>query len=244
MKPGRDRAWLMRHAYILLVVVLIVFYVVIFLISELLYIPLLIDPLPALRNAGPLAAAGSVGLLIADVVLPMPASAVMIANGALFGLFPGMALSMIGGLGATLLGFLIGRRSRDLFLPGATSGTEQRANALLARYGPLAIVVTRPLPIVAETVAILAGRSDLSWRQVFVAGAVGTLIPAALYAFAGATAATTVSTIAVIGAALIASAVFWLAIRGATIPATEAEGSPPDDGARQDDAGFRVPPKG
>ena len=56
-------------------------------IAEALGVPLLTDPMPALKAAGPLAGVIGVALLIADVVLPVPSSLVMIAHGALFGVW-------------------------------------------------------------------------------------------------------------------------------------------------------------
>ena len=75
-------------------------------------VPLLTDPLPTLRAAGALAAVLGVALLVADVAVPVPASLVMLAHGALFGLLPGAALSLLGGVGATAVGFAVGRRGR------------------------------------------------------------------------------------------------------------------------------------
>src|SRR3954468_1108695 len=70
-------------------------------IAEALGIPLLTDPMPALRAAGPLAGAIGVGLLIADVVLPVPSSVIMIAHGALFGVWIGSILSLVGSVGCS-----------------------------------------------------------------------------------------------------------------------------------------------
>lgn len=93
---------------------LLALFLVAFIVVEALHVPLLSDPAPWLTKAGYAAAAVGVGLLVADVLLPVPASIVMIAQGALFGIAGGTALSLVGGLGATLVGFLIGRRGRGL----------------------------------------------------------------------------------------------------------------------------------
>ena len=61
-----------------------------------------------------------------------------------------------------------------------------RADAFLTRWGALAVLVSRPVPIVAETVALLAGASALSWKRFLPAAAVGCAPPALLYAVAGA----------------------------------------------------------
>src|SRR3712207_8952949 len=61
-------------------------------------LPLLTDPLPAMRSAGAATALLGLGLLTADVFLPVPSSVVMVGHGALFGLVPGAALSLLGGV--------------------------------------------------------------------------------------------------------------------------------------------------
>lgn len=153
---------------------------------EVLDVPLLTDPSPMRGTAGPAAAAAGLALLVADVVLPVPASLIMVANGALFGVLPGTLLSMVGGLGATLTAFGIGRRGRGLLTRITTPAQRARAEALLDRYGLLAVVLTRPVPVLAETVAMLAGTSDLGWGRVTLAAAAGVLPASLLLTAAGA----------------------------------------------------------
>jgi uncharacterized membrane protein YdjX (TVP38/TMEM64 family) len=147
----------------------------------------LTDPDSWLRGAGPGTAALSVGFLVADVFLPVPSSVLMIGNGALFGVTLGTALSLLGSLGATALGFFLGRRGAPLIAWLATPAQKARADALLARWGALAIVITRPIPLLAETTAILAGASPLGWGRMLLAALGGALPSCLLYALTGAT---------------------------------------------------------
>src|SRR5215510_12446766 len=137
--------------YLLITVGLIVFFTILFLIVEALGVPLLSDPTPWMKHGGVVAAALGVGLLIADVVLPVPSSLVMVAHGALFGVVIGTLLSLSGSIGAALFGFAIGRRGGKLLERTVTPSERARANVLLARWGALAIIVTRPIPLLAET---------------------------------------------------------------------------------------------
>ena len=73
--------------YLVIVASLIVSFTILFLIVEALHVPLLSDPTPWMKRGGVLAAVIGVGLLIADVVLPVPSSLVMVAHGALFGVW-------------------------------------------------------------------------------------------------------------------------------------------------------------
>jgi membrane protein DedA with SNARE-associated domain len=85
-----------------------------------------------------------------------------------------------------------------------------RADHILRRWGGLAIVVTRPVPLLAETVAIMAGTSPLGWRRAALAALLGSLPPALLYALSGATAAALTSGILVLGLVLLVAGIFWL----------------------------------
>ncbi len=112
----------------------------------------------------------------------------MVAHGALFGVLIGTLLSLLGSTGATLFGFWIGRRGGKLLERLVPPAERERADRLLERWGMLAIVVTRPIPLLAETVAIMAGASPLTWGRTALAALAGSLPPALLYALTGATA--------------------------------------------------------
>lgn len=163
---------------------------VVFLLSFWLFsamsIPLLEDPMAtAERLPRVLLAAFSVGLLVSDVLLPVPSSIVMLANGVAFGFLPGTAISVLGGMGASLFGFGLGRLGARFAQRKIPLSERLRFDALLQRWGVLAIVVTRPVPIVAETVSMLAGTSSMRWSAYTFASLLGTLPTSAVYAFAG-----------------------------------------------------------
>jgi len=167
------------------------------------------DPTPLMRGARPVAAVLGVTLLVADVFLPIPSSIVMVLHGTLFGPVIGALLSLIGSVLAALTGFAVGRAGNDAIRRLVTEREHQRAGALLERWGVLAIAVTRPIPILAETVAILAGSSPLTWQQTALAAAAGSLVPAAVYAWAGAHAATATNHALVFGGVIAITGVLW-----------------------------------
>jgi uncharacterized membrane protein YdjX (TVP38/TMEM64 family) len=159
---------------------------VIFLVGEAAGIPLLEDPTPWLERGGWLSAVLGVSLLAVDVLLPVPSNVIMIAHGALFGIAVGTALSLAGSMAAAAAGFWIGRRGGRLLELAVPADERARANGALARWGALAIVVSRPLPLLAETMTVLAGASPLRWRTAMLAAMVGSLPPCLFYAWAGA----------------------------------------------------------
>ncbi|MGY1706521.1 VTT domain-containing protein [Geodermatophilus sp. SYSU D00697] len=168
--------------------------------------PLLTDPSPVMDGAGVAAALLGLGLLTSDVVLPVPSSVVMAVHGALFGVVPGAALSLVGGVSATVVGFGVGRRGRRVLERLTTSDQRIRADRLLTRWGPWAVVVSRAVPVLAETVAVLAGTSSMRWPVLVLAGAAGTALPACLYAATGAGAGTAAGTALAAGLGLALAA--------------------------------------
>lgn len=196
--------------YLLVMTSMMAFFLALFFIVEALGVPLLADPTPWMRHGGILAAILGVSLLIADVLLPVPSSLVMVAHGALFGVVTGTFLSLLGSMGAALFGFAIGRRGGTLLARILTAEERARADQMLARWGALAVVVTRPIPLLAETVAIMAGASRLGWGRMALAAFIGSLAPALLYALTGAAVANFQSTSLMFGVVLLVTGSFWL----------------------------------
>jgi uncharacterized membrane protein YdjX (TVP38/TMEM64 family) len=197
--------------YLLIISSMIAFFLALFFVVEALGVPLLADPTPWMQHGGILAAALGVGLLIADVLLPVPSSLVMVAHGALFGVWIGTFLSLLGSVGAALFGFAIGRRGGNLLERIVSPAERKRADRILAHWGALAIVVTRPIPLLAETVAIMAGASSsLGWGRMALAALIGSLPPALLYALTGAAFANFQSTSLMFAVVLLVTGSFWL----------------------------------
>ena len=172
-------------------------------------VPIVTDPAVWLEAPGPAAATVGVGLLIADVGLPVPSSIVMVAHGVLFGVWVGTLLSLIGSVGASLVGFALGRAGNEVLRRLVTPPEYERAGILLDRWGTLAIFVTRPVPLLAETVAILAGASRLTWSRMLVAAVAGSFPAAFLYALAGATGASIGGELTVFAVVLLVAGVTW-----------------------------------
>jgi len=195
--------------YILLTAAMMGLFLALFGLAEWLHVPLLTNPDPWLSRGGWIAAALGVALLIADVLLPVPSSLVMIAHGALFGVAGGTLLSLAGSLGAGIFGFALGRRGGPLLSRLIPEEERLRADALLRRWGDLAVVVTRPVPILAETLSILAGASPMGWGRMIVATLAGSLPAALIYALAGATARSLDNVALVFSLVLAVAGLFW-----------------------------------
>lgn len=204
---------------------MIVFFLLLFLLVEWLQIPLLTDPSPWLGHGGAMAALVGVVLLIADVILPVPSSLVMIAHGALFGVALGTALSLIGSVGAALAGFALGRRGGRLLDRLVSAEERERIERMLEQWGALAIVVTRPVPLLAEATAVMAGASAMSWQRVAIASFAGSLPPSLLYALTGSVAASFQNVTLMFCFILLISAAFWFISRKFAQPQTAKDTS-------------------
>lgn len=203
----------MIHRYLAVAAVVAGFVLAIFLAVNALGVPLLADPSDRFEEGGIAVAVLGVGLLLVDVVIPVPSSIVMTAQGALFGFAGGTALGMIGSVGATLMGFAIGRRGSWLINRFVGIDRQDQGNSVIPRLGPLAIIVTRPLPVLAETTAIVAGSTAMTWRQAVMGSVIGCLPAAALYSAAGAFAADVAAGLLVFPLVLMLAALFWAAGR-------------------------------
>ena len=143
------------------------------------------DPRRWLGDLGPRAGFVSVLLLWSDVLLPIPSSLCMIANGMLFGLWGGAALSLVGGIGATLIAHYLGKYYQNYMKKGLSEQQEAESQIFLTKWGPFAIILTRPVPILSESVAILSGSLPISPALISSYAAIGHCVPCVLYAQIG-----------------------------------------------------------
>lgn len=140
-----------------------------------------------LARPGVGSAAIIITLLAADVMLPVPSSIIMVLSGAVFGVLWGALFALTGSVLGEWLGFeLVRRFGRRASRRLARDEELEYVNRFFERYGALAVIVTRPLPIVMETMSLVAGLSQMR-RSVFLgASLVGTAPIVVVYAYAGA----------------------------------------------------------
>jgi uncharacterized membrane protein YdjX (TVP38/TMEM64 family) len=126
-------------------------------------------------------------LLVLDVFLPVPSSVVMVLSGAVFGVTGGALIALLGSVLGQWVGFEMVRHFGRRAASRVVADEELRdVNRFFQRYGPVAVIVTRPLPIVMETMSLVAGLSAMS-RPVFLGAALAGTAPIVfVYAYAGA----------------------------------------------------------
>jgi uncharacterized membrane protein YdjX (TVP38/TMEM64 family) len=148
-----------------------------------------------LRGLGVWGPTVSIILMIASsIAVPVPVTVLMIANGLVFGVWTGMLVSFIGGLGGAVSTYVIGRHlGRDAVSRLLSSSNLEAADRAMHRRGSWAIVIGRWIPgIPCDPISYVAGITRTPIVR-FVLLTVLGLLPANLVtAFVGAEAATDV----------------------------------------------------
>jgi uncharacterized membrane protein YdjX (TVP38/TMEM64 family) len=141
------------------------------------------------------------GLLALDVFLPIPSSIVAAAAGVALGFSRGALAVWIGMTMSCVLGYAFGARASNAARRFVGEDGMGRAARLADRYGDYALVLCRPVPVLAEASVIFAGivrrplgrfASLTSWANAGVAvgyaaiGAYSMRVDSFLLAFLGA----------------------------------------------------------
>lgn len=196
--------------YVIVATIIAILILISFLLVEALGVPLLTDPSDDIRAGGWIAALIGGGLLLADVFIPIPSSVIMIAHGAAFGVIGGFLLSFAASVGGAMIGWWVGHKGSPIMNRIVTPRERRQANAFILRYGLLAIIISRLLPIVAETVAIMAGTTDIGWKRMLVATSIGAVPPALIYAIAGSATTDIASGMLVTVGVIIVAVIAWV----------------------------------
>lgn len=171
-----------------------------------------------MAHSGWPAAAAVVGLLAIDILIPVPSSVVMVLSGAVFGVWWGALLAFTGSIGGEWLGFELARRygaSRFSRFIG-DEHERRRLDGILQTHGAAAVAVTRALPIVMETMSVVAGLSTMTRRTFLLASALGTAPIVVVYAYAGAASRETGSLVPAIVILIAVAAGGWVWYRSST----------------------------
>lgn len=165
-------------------------------------------------HAGAGTAATVIGLLAADLFLPIPSSLIMVLSGAAFGVVWGSILSLVGSVGGEWLGFeLVRRYGRSASARLVGEEELERMSRVFDRHGAAAIVVTRALPVVMETMSVVAGLSAMTRQTFLAASLLGTVPVVVVYAYAGAISKATGSLVPAIVMLIAVAGFGWVIYR-------------------------------
>jgi membrane protein YqaA with SNARE-associated domain len=125
-------------------------------------------------NAGRFAAAAT-GLLVVDIALPVPSSVVVSLSGARLGFLGGACVGWLGLTLGNLLGYALGRLWPARFAP-----------EFAAAPTALVLLLSRPVPILAEAMTLTAGAARVALGPALAACATGNALYVTVLAAVGA----------------------------------------------------------
>ncbi len=125
-------------------------------------------------------------LLAADIFLPVPSSAVITYAGATSGLFLATVFAWfgltLGGASGYELSRIWGSKLIDRL---SETDDREQMRELVARYGSLAVILTRPLPILGETAVLIVGSLRMHRVAFYLALSLSNLAISLVYASFG-----------------------------------------------------------
>lgn len=102
-------------------------------------------------------AAAIVALLALDVFLPVPSSIVSTGAGVLLGFTAGTLVIWLGMIAGCIIGYVFGAYAAVPARQLVGSDGLERAGKVMDRYGAWAMVICRPIPVLAESSVVVAG---------------------------------------------------------------------------------------
>lgn len=139
-----------------------------------------------LQQHGRFAWAVGLGLLVSDLLVPVPGTLVMSGLGYLYGPWLGGALAATGSFGAGLLGYGLCRVLGDSAARRILGEKDlARGRRWFGRFGGPLVAASRALPILPETISCLAGLVRMPFGVFTVALAAGSLPVGFLFAWIG-----------------------------------------------------------
>ena len=155
-----------------------------------------------------------VAALALDIFLPVPNGVTNTLAGAIFGFAGGMAVIWIGLMAASLLGYGVGAMAARPLARRLLGEQElERAHRFAAGFGPLLLILSRPVPVLAELASLAAGMSAMPLRLFLLLTGLANLAVAFVYAGIGAAAMSTNSGgLAMLGAVILPLCA-WLTYR-------------------------------
>ena len=146
------------------------------------------DAVLTLRQYESWAWAMGIALIWADLVLPIPQTAVIAALGIIYGTLLGGLLGSLGLITSGLLGYgLMLTAARRFARRLVGSQSLQKMESLFDRGGAWAIILTRSLPYsVPEGIVFLAGLAGMPMRKFTIALTIGSVPTAFAFAAIGA----------------------------------------------------------
>ena len=166
-----------------------------------------------LRGCGPWGWAAGIGLLMADIVLPIPGTAVISALGYVYGAWLGGVIGAVGSMLSGLLAYGLCRRlgHRAAAFIAGEHDLEVSERVFAGAAGGYLVALSRWLPVMPEVISCLAGLSRMPFGRFAAALACGS-VPLG-FAFAAIGAAGRVSPAVALALSAGVPILLWLAVK-------------------------------
>ena len=152
-----------------------------------------------IRAQGPWAAVIAVGLIVADLFVPMPGPAIMAALGLIYGVWLGGLISVFAAFLVGLVGYTLCRVIGPRAAAWIAGPKElEMLRGLFERSGVWLIAVSRVLPWIPEILACLAGLSRMSFARFATGNLIGSILVGFLNAYFGSRGESDPETLAVV----------------------------------------------
>lgn len=155
------------------------------------------------------------GLLASDIVLPIPSSVVSTGCGAFLGFVVGTLVSCAGMIVSCVAGFGLGTAARPLARRMMGEREMLRLEHLYQRFGDWTIVITRPVPVLAEATVLFAGTGKLPFGRFVLLSSLANVCISAVYAAVGSFAANVNAFLLAVAASLLVPGLAILLLRKA-----------------------------
>jgi len=143
------------------------------------------------------------GLLASDILLPIPSSVVSTGCGVFLGFAVGTLVSGVGMIASCVAGFGLGTAARPLARRMLGNRELRRLEQLNHRFGEWTIVITRPIPVLAEAAVLLAGTGRLPFSRFLLLSSLSNICISAAYAAVGSFSANVNSFLLAVAASLL-----------------------------------------
>ncbi|OQX60827.1 MAG: hypothetical protein B6I38_00990 [Anaerolineaceae bacterium 4572_5.1] len=126
-------------------------------------------------------------MLAFDILLPIPSSIVSTSAGYFLGFTTGTWVSLAGMTISNLIGFWLGNKfGRPMAARFVGDSELKRLEKMSKRFGDWVIVISRPVPVLAEASVFFAGISHLLFYRFLLLSTLSNLGISAIYAAVGA----------------------------------------------------------
>jgi uncharacterized membrane protein YdjX (TVP38/TMEM64 family) len=148
----------------------------------------------------------SFSVLLVDIILPIPSSIVMYLNGYILGTLTGSLVSLASLSIGALIGYYIGKLSSY----GLRAKEDQHTKEIISKYGVLAIIITRGIPVISESICFVYGYHKMPIKHYFLFNLIGYTPLCLLYAYFGKVGYDKNTFLLSFGFSLLMAALLWL----------------------------------